>query len=81
MQSFELQIGSMHCNGCALRLEQMLKRVSGVSAVKVSYQDGQARLIIDPDATSPEKLVALVTDAGFTAKTTLEGRRHDEHRT
>lgn len=81
MQSFELQIGGMHCHGCALRLEQVLKRVSGVSAVKVSYQDGQARLIIDPDATSPEKLVALVTAAGFTAKTTLEGRLHDEHRT
>ncbi|OBS07858.1 hypothetical protein Thpro_020001 [Acidihalobacter prosperus] len=38
-------------------------------------------MIIDPDATSPEKLVALVTDAGFTATTTSEGRRHDEHRT
>lgn len=75
MRTFNLRINGMHCNGCAQRLTQVLTGVRGVRAARVSYEQAEARLVIDPELTTQEILVAVVAKAGFTATPSNELKR------
>ncbi|HJU19254.1 MAG TPA: heavy-metal-associated domain-containing protein [Stellaceae bacterium] len=65
MESVTLQIAGMHCEGCAATLRALVEREPGVKAVAVSYQNGAARLLYDPEQTGAERLVAAIGRAGF----------------
>lgn len=65
MQTLTLEIGGMHCAGCAQTLERVLGRSPGVRTVRVSYEAGTAQLIIDPARTSAEALTATIVRAGY----------------
>lgn len=67
MKSTTLNIEGMHCEGCARKISARLAQQPGVRAADVSFDDGRARVLYDPAATSEDALAALVNQLGFRA--------------
>lgn len=67
MKSIELTIEGMHCGGCANTIEALLAREPGVKSAKVSYAQGQARVLYDPTATDAARLIQTIEQAGYKA--------------
>ena len=64
-RSVELTIGGMTCASCAARIEKKLNRLDGVAAT-VNFATERARVTV-PDSVTPEDLVRVVEQAGYTA--------------
>lgn len=64
-QQFTLSIGGMSCVRCAAAVENALKKVDGVTDVKVSFTDGQAQVLGDLEKVSLKRLKKAVKDAGY----------------
>ncbi len=62
----DLPITGMTCASCATRVERRLNQLDGVSAT-VNYATEKASVQYDPAALAPERLVAAVQEAGYTA--------------
>ncbi|GBC76557.1 Copper chaperone CopZ [bacterium HR08] len=60
-----IEIQGMHCAGCAVNVEQALKRLPGVKAVVASYEKGQAVVEYDPAKVKPEQLKAAIDGIGY----------------
>ncbi|MHB8494625.1 MAG: MerR family DNA-binding protein [Casimicrobiaceae bacterium] len=65
MKQIVLRIEGMHCDGCAQVIEALLGREAGVQRATVSYAGREARVLIDPVATSADKLAAAIGRAGY----------------
>jgi copper chaperone CopZ len=62
-----LTIEGMTCEGCSTIAAQAIRRVPGVLAVEVSYEDGQAVVGIDACCEFPrDKVLKAIEDAGYT---------------
>jgi Cu+-exporting ATPase len=61
----ELSIGGMTCASCAARIEKKLTRLDGVTAT-VNFATEKARVSY-PDQMSPDDLVAVIEQAGYSA--------------
>jgi P-type Cu+ transporter len=64
-RSVELTISGMTCASCAARIEKKLNRLDGVTAT-VNFATEKARVSY-PDGVSPQELVSVVQQAGYTA--------------
>ncbi len=64
----EYAVIGMTCGGCAAAVKMTLKRLEGVSAAKVSYEDGNAVVTFDPGRTGDEKIIQAVEKLGYKAK-------------
>lgn len=62
-----IEISGMSCAGCAVNVEQALKRLPGVRFVEASYEKGQAVVEYDPAKVSPEQLKAAIDEIGYKA--------------
>lgn len=60
----DLDVTGMHCEACAPTLEQALLRVPGVLAASVDYEDGRARLRVEP-GTGTEALLNTISEHGY----------------
>ncbi len=65
MKSVILKIEGMHCGGCADTIKGLVEKQPGVHAVSVSFDEGRARVLYDPNATREDHLVAVVQEPGF----------------
>ncbi len=65
-EHMELPIAGMTCASCANRVERKLNEVDGVAAT-VNYATERATVDFDPAAVAPERLIAAVESAGYTA--------------
>ncbi|MEV0582638.1 heavy metal translocating P-type ATPase [Nonomuraea sp. NPDC050310] len=63
--TIELSIGGMTCASCANRIERKLNKLDGVTAT-VNYATEKAQVTF-PEGVDPEKLIATVESAGYTA--------------
>ncbi len=59
----EFKIEGMTCNGCATTISRLLER-DGVLQKEVSYPEGRARLVIDPNQATPESLAEVINQTG-----------------
>ena len=66
-----LEVQGMNCAACPITVRKALKKVPGVSAVKVNYQSGIAEVSYDPNETSADELAKAVTAVGY--PTTVKG--------
>jgi Cu+-exporting ATPase len=66
LQKLELPIEGMTCASCAVRVEKKLNKLEGVAAA-VNYATERASVKFDPEAVTPEQLVAAVESAGYRA--------------
>ena len=63
-----LTITGMRCGSCADKLTATLSGLEGVNAAAVSHAEGQAKIAYDAAKIDVEKLIATITEAGFTAE-------------
>lgn len=65
METLQLNIQGMTCNGCANSVTGALKKIPGVASVEVSLEHKRATLIYNPAQAKPEQFKAAIEDAGF----------------
>lgn len=61
----KIYIGGMTCLGCQSRIENKLKKLGGVSKVRVSYADGSANLTYDEKQLTKKKLSGVLNQLGY----------------
>jgi len=71
IKTVTLEVQGMTCAACPITVKTALKRVPGVSDVKVDYNTGIAEVNYDPNKTSPDELAKAITTAGY--PTTVKG--------
>lgn len=65
MKTATFAIEGMHCDGCASTIKTVLEREPGVRMAAVSFAEGRARVLYDPQATAEHRLVAIIEKPGF----------------
>jgi Zn2+/Cd2+-exporting ATPase len=64
--TLKLRIEGMDCGACAVKIENAMKRIPGVSEINVSYGQESLSLTFDEDRTSPTSIADKITALGFT---------------
>lgn len=65
MKTATLKIEGMNCDHCANTIKTLVEQQPGVQMAKVSFDEGQARILYDPQATTEDRLVTVVQEPGF----------------
>ena len=65
MDTVELKVEGMDCEGCVKSVTRMLSAVPGVSSVDVSLAQARARLIYDPAKAGLADVKRAVERAGY----------------
>ena len=65
MKTVTFKIEGMNCSGCANTIKTLVESEPGVQVATVSFDEGQARILYDPQTVSEERLVAVVQKPGF----------------
>lgn len=65
VQTINLSIEGMHCDGCAKTVEALLSAETGIKAATASYGTNSARVLFDPDAIDAAQIVKVVARAGY----------------
>lgn len=65
MKTATFKIEGMHCTGCADTIKSIVEKEPGVQMAAISYDEGQARILYDPQATGEDRLVAAIQKPGF----------------
>ena len=67
MQTIELKVEGMDCQGCVQSVTRTLNGVPGVEKVDVSLEQARARITYDPAKSGPEQLKRAIERAGYKA--------------
>jgi len=67
METVELNVEGMDCQGCVKSVTRMLHGVAGVAAVEVSLEQGRARITYDPAKAGPAEFRRAIERAGYKA--------------
>ncbi|HYX64699.1 MAG TPA: heavy-metal-associated domain-containing protein [Burkholderiales bacterium] len=67
MQTLELKVEGMDCQGCVKSVTRMLSGVPGVEKVDVSLEEALARVTFDPAKAGPAELKRAIERAGYKA--------------
>lgn len=65
MKIATLKIEGMNCDHCANTIKTLVEQQPGVKMARVSFDEGQACILYDPQATTEDRLVAVVQEPGF----------------
>ena len=65
MKTVTFKIEGMNCSGCANTIKTLVEGEPGVQAATVSFDEGQARILYDPQTVSEDRLVVTVQKPGF----------------
>jgi Cu+-exporting ATPase len=68
-QTLTIAVQGMTCANCAMNIERVLKKRSGVQAAAVNFAAEQAQVTYDPARVAAKELLTSVTKAGFTPLT------------
>ena len=67
MQTVELKVEGMDCEGCVKSVTRMLSGVPGVASVDVSLEQNLARVTYDPAKSGPAEFKRAIERAGYKA--------------
>lgn len=67
METVELKVEGMDCQGCVKSVTRMLSGVPGVEKVDVSLETASARVTYDPAQAGPAEFKRAVERAGYKA--------------
>ena len=67
METVELKVEGMDCQGCVKSVTRMLTGVAGVQSVDVSLEEARARVTFDPAKTGLAEFKKAVERAGYKA--------------
>jgi copper chaperone len=65
MKTTIFKIEGMNCDKCANTIKGLVEKEPGVRMATVSFDEGQARILYDPQTVSEDSLVAAVQKPGF----------------
>jgi copper chaperone CopZ len=65
MKTTTFKIEGMNCGGCAETIKTLVEKQPGVQMATVSFDEGQARILYDPQAIGDDRLVAVIQEPGF----------------
>lgn len=65
MKSITLKVEGMQCDGCAATLQALLETEPGVQAVTVSHENGEARILFNPNQTTVDRLTVVAQRPGY----------------
>jgi copper chaperone len=65
METIQLNIQGMTCNGCVNSVKNVLQKVHGVANVEVSLEQNCTTVTYDPVQAGLAQLKAAVEDAGY----------------
>ena len=65
METIQLNIQGMTCNGCVNSVRNVLQKTPGVTGVEVSLEQNRATVTYDPRQANLAQLKAAVEDAGY----------------
>lgn len=65
METVQMNVQGMTCNGCVGSVTRVLKATPGVANADVTLDPGRATVTFDPATTSVDKLRAAIEDAGY----------------
>ncbi len=66
MNTLDLTINGMHCDGCANRIHSLLEKEIGVRKVSISHEVGTGSVVFNSQAIDEEKIITIIEHAGFT---------------
>jgi copper chaperone len=67
VETVNLKISGMTCQGCVRSVKQVLEGIPGVIRADVSLENAEARVTFDPVRASLMQLKAAVEEAGYEA--------------
>ena len=67
METVELKVEGMDCQGCVKSVTRMLTGIAGVGKVDVSLEEGRARVTFDPAQSNLAEFKKAVERAGYRA--------------
>lgn len=67
METHQLKIEGMHCDGCVRSVTRMLSAIPGVERVEVSLAENRADVSYDPARTGVAEFKRAIERAGFKA--------------
>ena len=65
METVQLNIEGMSCNGCVNSVSNVLRTIPGVGNVEVSLEQKRATVTFDPARCNPAQFKAAIEDAGY----------------
>ena len=65
MKSTTFTIEGMHCDGCAQTIKALISTEPGVQAAEVSFKDGEARILYDPQVIGEDRIAGVIEKAGY----------------
>ena len=67
METVDMKVEGMDCEGCVKSVTRMLAGVAGVQKVDVSLEEGRARVTFDPAKSNLAEFRKAVERAGYKA--------------
>ena len=65
MKTATFKVEGMNCDHCANTIKTVVEKQPGVQMATVSFAEGQARILYDPQTIGEDRLVAVVQEPGF----------------
>jgi len=65
MKTVIFKIEGMNCDACANTIKSLVEKEHGVRMATVSFDDGQARVLYDPQSVGEAHLIATIQKPGF----------------
>ena len=65
METLDLKVEGMTCNGCVASVSRVLKGVPGVTQADVTLAPGRAKVTYDPARTDRNAIRAAIEGAGY----------------
>ncbi len=65
MKTATFKIEGMNCDGYAETIKTLVEKQPGVQMATVSFDEGQARILYDPQAIGDDRLIAVIQEPGF----------------
>src|SRR4249919_3698853 len=63
-----MRVGGMDCSACAIKVENALKRLAGVSDINMNYSTETLSVRLDENRTSREVIEGKIRALGYTPK-------------
>ncbi|HUT22561.1 MAG TPA: heavy metal translocating P-type ATPase [Candidatus Bipolaricaulota bacterium] len=78
-QRISFSISGMHCQSCAINIEQSLKKVDGIHDASVNYATEKATVGFDPEKINVEKIKNEIKKQGYLARESEYLKAGHEH--
>lgn len=77
-KEINLDITGMTCASCVNRIEKMLNKDEGVISASVNLATEKAKVEYDPSKIDIERIITIVSRAGYEAKVSVSGKKSDK---